>query len=110
MILSIILNNDNGARGLAARGRLDRPAVRASCASSYKMFTLLDLCGSSLRWGHANLLCIVPMSTDDPRREPKAIWSTRRTHRAHSRCAGGHVGCAGVGDCTVAPWYTTHAM
>ena len=33
------------------------------------MFTLLDLCASSLRRGHANLLCIVPILTDDPRRE-----------------------------------------
>ena len=33
------------------------------------MFTLLDLCVSSLRRGHANLLCIAPMLTDDPRRE-----------------------------------------
>ena len=33
------------------------------------IFTLLDLCVSSLRRGHANLLCIVPILTDDPRRE-----------------------------------------
>ena len=32
------------------------------------LFTLLDVCVSSLRRGHANLLCIVPMSRDDPRR------------------------------------------
>jgi len=31
--------------------------------------TLLDVCVSSLRRGHAHLLCIVPTSTDDPRRE-----------------------------------------
>ena len=37
------------------------------------MFTLLDLCVSSLRRGHANLLCIVPILTDDPRRESKLI-------------------------------------
>ena len=36
-----------------------------------KLFTLLDLCVSSLRRGHANLLCIVPLLTDDPRRESK---------------------------------------
>ena len=36
-----------------------------------KLFTLLDLCVSSLRRGHANLLCIVPSLTDDPRRESK---------------------------------------
>ena len=34
-----------------------------------KLFTLLDLCVSSLRRGHANLLCIVPILTDDPRRK-----------------------------------------
>ena len=36
-----------------------------------KLYTLLDLCVSSLRRGHANLLCIVPILTDDPRRESK---------------------------------------
>jgi hypothetical protein len=34
-----------------------------------QLVTLLDLCVSSLRRGHANLLCIVPILTDDPRRE-----------------------------------------
>ena len=34
-----------------------------------QVFTLLDLRASSLRRGHANLLCIVPTFTDDPRRE-----------------------------------------
>ena len=38
---------------------------------SFKLFTLFDLCASSLRRGHANLLCIVPILTDDPRRESK---------------------------------------
>ena len=37
--------------------------------STKQLFTLLDLCVSSLRRGHANLLCIVPILTDDPRRE-----------------------------------------
>ena len=36
-----------------------------------KWCTLLDLCVSSLRRGHANLLCIVPILTDDPRRESR---------------------------------------
>ena len=35
-----------------------------------KLFTLLDLCVSSLRRGHANLLCIVPILTDDPQGNP----------------------------------------
>ena len=39
-----------------------------------KLFTLLDLCVSSLRRGHANILCIVPIVTDDPRRESIALF------------------------------------
>ena len=35
-----------------------------------KLVSLLDLCVSSLRKGHANLLCIVPILTDDPRKAP----------------------------------------
>ena len=34
-----------------------------------KFDTILDFCVSSLRRGHANLLCIVPILTDDLRRE-----------------------------------------
>ena len=34
-----------------------------------KLLTLLDVCVSSLRRGHANLPCIVPTLTDDPQRE-----------------------------------------
>ena len=41
---------------------------------SIVIFTLLDLCVSSLRRGHANLLCIAPILMDDPRRE-SASWS-----------------------------------
>jgi len=33
------------------------------------LFALLELCMSSVRRGHANLPCIVPILTDDPRRE-----------------------------------------
>ena len=40
-----------------------------------ELVTLLDLCVSSLRRGHANLLCIVPILTDDPRRESKIAHS-----------------------------------
>ncbi len=39
-----------------------------------KIDTLLDLCVSSLRRGHANLLCIVPILTDDPRRESNTLY------------------------------------
>jgi hypothetical protein len=42
-----------------------------------KLFTLLDLCVSSLRRGHANLLCIVPILTDDPRRESMRTSTSR---------------------------------
>ena len=42
---------------------------RAGVELSKKIDTLLDLCVSSLRRGHANLLCIVPILTDDLRRE-----------------------------------------
>ena len=38
-----------------------------------KLGTLLDLCMSSLRRGHANLLCIVPILSDDPRRESSKV-------------------------------------
>jgi len=33
------------------------------------LFTRLDLRVSSLRRGHANILCLVPILTDDPRGE-----------------------------------------
>ena len=42
-----------------------------------KLFTLLDLCVSSLRRGHANLLCIVPILTDDPRRESNESMASK---------------------------------
>ena len=45
---------------------------RAGVELSKKIDTLLDLCVSSLRRGHANLLCIVPILTDDLRRESKS--------------------------------------
>ena len=35
----------------------------------HNVFELFDLCVSSLRRGHADLLCIVQVLTDDPRRE-----------------------------------------
>ena len=48
----------------------DAGGVRHSIEEEQKkLCTLLDLCVSSLRRGHANLLCIVPILTDDPRRE-----------------------------------------
>ena len=62
-----------------------------------KLFTLLDLCVSSLRRGHANLLCIVPILTDDPRRESNTILATLhlRLHmQPRPRTSYGLVACA----------------
>ena len=61
---------------------------------SKKFDTLLDLCVSSLRRGHANLLYIVPILSDDPRRE-----SSRKAFLAASTIStfkprfGRRVGC-----------------
>ena len=38
------------------------------------LLTLLDLCASSLRRSHANLLCIVPSLTEDSRRESIMLY------------------------------------
>ena len=43
--------------------------LRRSMGFDTELVALLDLCVSSLRWGHANLLCILPILTDDPRKE-----------------------------------------
>ena len=49
-------------------------SIKEDCGSiKKKLFTLLELCVSSLRRGHANLLCIVPILTDDLRRGSKII-------------------------------------
>ena len=55
---------------------------RCNARGAKKLFTLLDLCVSSLRRGHANLLCIVPILTDDPRRESDIFTRDAKT------CAG----------------------
>ena len=49
---------------------------RSSCRAAKNLVTLLDLCVSSLRRGHANLLCIVPILSDDLRREAVRIFGT----------------------------------
>ena len=58
--------------------RIHTQRKQACGKMSKKLFTLLDLCVSSLRRGHANLLCIVPILTDDPRRESKKDAIERR--------------------------------
>ena len=55
-----------------------------------KLFTLLDLCVSSLRRGHANLLCIIPILTDDSRRRsasprPPSVYARDFTTERKSR-------------------------
>ena len=46
-----------------------------------KIGTLLDLCVSSLRRSHVNLLCIAPILPDDPRRE-SGKWCISYVHVA----------------------------
>ena len=66
-----------------ASGWLTLPRDEVKAAK--KLVSLLDLCVSSLRRGHANLLCIVPIMTDDPRKESKVIkgpgFQDLHTHR-----------------------------
>ena len=52
------------------------------------LFTLLDSRVSSLHRGHANLLQIVPMSTDDPRRESIGLTNFEREKRAYHSALG----------------------
>ncbi len=49
-------------------------ATLECCDLAKKLVTLLDLCVSSLRRGHANLLCIVPILTDG---QPKQTQNWR---------------------------------
>ena len=62
-----LLNEDVTATASVSHGT----DARGHLVSVY-LFTLLGLCVSSLHRGHANLLCIVPILNDDPRRE--SIW------------------------------------
>ena len=59
-----------------------RPAAAPAFASVHiTLLTLLDVCESSLRRGHADLLCIVPIWKNDPRRESASVhitWCRRR--------------------------------
>ena len=56
-------------------GKVGKARMCLSC-SSLVSFTLLGLRVSSLRRGHAKLLCIVPIITDVPRRESNAASLT----------------------------------
>ena len=75
-----------GAGRVAAVAPCTKPGPRSlgrrdlsnpTCLSIVCCFALLDLCVSSLRRGHANLLCIVPILTDDPRRESIVLFVCR---------------------------------
>ena len=54
--------------------------------SCLKLGTLLDLCVSSLRRGHANIICMVPILLDDPRRESKETLLTTCPHKHTLNC------------------------
>ena len=60
--------NEEERPGAEEHKQTQRPNLQAqdeqTCEPEKKLFTLLDLCVSSLRRGHANLLCIVPILTD----------------------------------------------
>ena len=76
-----------------ASRQVSRPSIQTYIQSlmSKKLVTLLDLCVSSLRRGHANLLCIVPILSDDPRRESTGQWVKKvltLLPPAHHQCHG----------------------
>lgn len=74
-----------------------------------KLFTLLDLCVSSLRRGHANLLCIVPILTDgNPCGNPNGEWSNKSYLWAlsTSKVHGLHTHIIWVHKDTVENWFS----
>ena len=97
------VNNMGCARMSSSAQMLD-----GGCMTTKNLFTLLDLCVSSLRRGHANLLYIVPILTDDPQRESNEAAQAfnigvaqqgeekgRKTHKLGARWGRG----AGFGVC-----------
>ena len=63
-------------------GEMRNAPVSSGRCQVKKFGTLLDLCVSSLRRGHANLLCIVPILPDVPRRESSMCCELRKRHMA----------------------------
>ena len=59
------------SRMISARNRTARRDAEGERGAK-NLVTLLDLCVSSLRRGHANLLCIVPILSDDLRGESES--------------------------------------
>ena len=81
--------NSGGSRsrclGLAVARRAPRPPSTGAPPTS-SIQTLPILCVSSLRRGHANLLCIALILTDGPRRESiKAAYFVLEFPRAQNR-------------------------
>ena len=68
--------------------QLTQASVKKNLGEYATRPTLLDLCVSSLRRGHANLLCIVPILTDDPRRESKKNNDTRKSSSDPEKLSG----------------------
>jgi hypothetical protein len=121
-----VLGRDFNSRGMeTCRGSI--PPLRRLCCFfpgdyhviargpikiSKKLFTLLDLCVSSLRRGHANLLCIVPILTDDPRRESEtALWGSSPGQLQACLARWVHVGEGGNKKCKeVVPAHHTEVI
>ncbi len=68
-------------------GMVDKPGGK-------KLGTLPDLCVSSLRRGHANLLCIVPILSDVPRRESSGAVFPTSAYLQHSNAKKNKKECA----------------
>ena len=66
----------------SAQRRRDDARTKTKPNERKKLFTLLDLCVSSLRRGHANFFCIVPILPDVPRRESSMCCELRKRHMA----------------------------
>jgi hypothetical protein len=60
-----------------ALGKFPSLGKTALTMGKKKLVTLLDLCVSSLRRGHANLLCIVPILTDGNLRRGSKLYYPR---------------------------------
>ena len=73
-------SSNSGWRSLFLSGSQVRIHFGVRCRDFIQLFTFLDVCVSSLRRDHANLLCILPSLTDDPRRARKESDSMPRHH------------------------------
>ena len=76
-----------GGAGFCVIAEMSRDAADMLGAGVIKrLCTPLDLCVSSLCRGHANLLCIVPILTDYPRRESNIATDNNGWHELNCRC------------------------